>query len=258
MWFILREHDNTKAVSRYAYSLVLNDQGKELYDSLKGVFQGYLDKDVEEKVLPSRDHELLGQVVSLWSNHVTTSKLSRDFLMYLDNVYCENAIVPKVYEYAIDIFRKNVLPRIRPRLIAVVLEQIRLEREGELVSRPTLKRVTEMLLETNEYATMFQEELLESSRKYYDAERIRQLAGANADAYLANVKRRLKEETERCSLYLSSESLKHLHAIIDEELISKALHDLINVKDEIISSIRISPCVDGIIWISPNDRQRSL
>ncbi|GAA6008585.1 hypothetical protein JCM10207_007167 [Rhodosporidiobolus poonsookiae] len=112
---------------------------------------------------------------SVWDDHTACMSKLRDVLKYLDKVWTSNAAVPPVWELGLALFfhhvilystqpkpattsssRTPVAPAQRPtadpstvahHLIATLLSVIRIEREGEVVSRSSIQAVVEILSE---------------------------------------------------------------------------------------------------------------
>lgn len=80
----------------------------------------------------------------------------RDILMYMDRVYVPHkGDCEPVYDVGLLLFRKNVArcPRIQAHLLKTLLEEIRKERMGEVISRANLKSATQMLVEARKKKT---------------------------------------------------------------------------------------------------------
>ncbi|BGP14809.1 hypothetical protein JCM10213v2_002764 [Rhodosporidiobolus nylandii] len=121
----------------------------------------------------------LDTVKDVWADHTACMSKLRDVLKYLDKVWTANAAVPAVWDLGLSLFLHHVLlystatgsaakpaplpargaapaPQPRPtsdpaivahHLISTLLNVIRIEREGEVVSRSSIKSVVDILSE---------------------------------------------------------------------------------------------------------------
>lgn len=184
-----------------------------------------------------------------WTDHRMSMNMTADILMYLDRGYSqqEPSRVP-IFTTMIGLFRDHIL---RSRLAddadrlvvdvvaAVMLEQINMERDGDVIDRTLIRSCSCMLTclyETDEeregqtlYLTLFEPRLVESSEAFYADECQRLLRDGDASAWLRHTQRRLAEEVDRCGTTVELETLPAVLAVIDRVLIRKHLQEFITM-----------------------------
>ncbi|CAB5207874.1 unnamed protein product [Rhizophagus irregularis] len=141
----------------------------------------------------------------VWEDHTTCMLMIRDILVYMDRVYTRNANVPRVYDLGLDLFRDIIVRSpnypIQTHLLEALLQQIKLERENEIIDRTNVKAVIDMLLELTDastkdtiYAIDFENKFLESSSEYY---RVEGVGEYDTSEYMKEVDKRLNKEEQR-------------------------------------------------------------
>ncbi|TPX15579.1 uncharacterized protein E0L32_004277 [Thyridium curvatum] len=199
-----------------------------------------------------------------WEAHNRSMNMVADFLMYLDRGYATDSKRPSIYTVTIGLFRDHVLRtslaakasegedlsglsaedlasrNIFDVLNAVILDQINMEREGDVVDRTILRDCVAMLetlyvtdLEEEHeklYITGFEECFLHDSRAYYRNECQKLVREGNASVWLRHTKRRLTEEQDRCATTLSKLSLHKILKVVQEELIMAHLDDFLAIE----------------------------
>ena len=124
---------------------------------------------------------------------------------------------------------------------AVILYQIRIDREGDIIDKALLKSCVYMLeglFESEEedestrlYLTSFEEDFLLASRAFYSTEGSRLLLDADAGTFCRHARKRADEERDRCRSTLSPLTLPKIKAVIEEELIKRHLGDVIALEN---------------------------
>lgn len=117
-----------------------------------------------------------------------------------DKVYAPSAGVPLIYDVGLSIFLQNIVRSskypIHTHLIATLLSQVQLERDGETITRSTVRECVDILLRLtvpereggkNVYLTDFEPEFLKRSAEFYRLEAIEFLETGDAPQYLRNV-----------------------------------------------------------------------
>ena len=122
-------------------------------------------------------------------------------------------------------------------LTFIILDQIRMDRDGDMVDRPLLKSCVYMLeglYETEEeeesaklYLTTFEPSFLSASRDFYAAEGAALLLDADAGTFCRHARKRLDEEQDRCRSTLSTLTSPKIKAVVEQELIRKNLGEII-------------------------------
>jgi cullin 3 len=105
-----------------------------------------------------------------------------------------------IYDAGLTLFLSHIVRSskhpIHTHLIATLLSQIQLERDGETITRSTVRECVNVLLRLNVpereggqnvYATDFEPEFLKRSIEYYKIEALERLESGDAALYLRNV-----------------------------------------------------------------------
>jgi cullin 3 len=115
-------------------------------------------------------------------------------------VYTPSVAKPVVYDAGLSLFLKHIVRSknhpIHTHLIATLLSQVQLERDGETITRSTVRECVDILLRLttpdseggrNVYLTDFEPEFLKRSSEFYRLEALEFLETGNASQYLRNV-----------------------------------------------------------------------
>lgn len=123
-----------------------------------------------------------------------------------DKVYTQAHSVPIIYEVGLHLFLLTIIrsPKypIHTHLIGSLLSQVQLERDGETITRTTVRDCVDILLRLQDpsipgsssgnrrsvYCTDFEPELLRRSGEFYETEAGEELERGDAAAYLRNVR----------------------------------------------------------------------
>ncbi|KAF2835698.1 Cullin-domain-containing protein [Patellaria atrata CBS 101060] len=267
---------------RYAYRIVLKKRGEALYKRVRDFEQNWLSTEVRSYIQEQLTSSLISQganngstpnerrisgqkfltgLKNAWQNHQLCMSMLADVLMYMDRVYCTDHRQAHIFACAMSLFRDNILkPQAFPDssdfsilsiLNHVILEQIRMEREGDQINKSLIKSciyMLEGLYETdveNEdqrlYITSFETEFLEASREFYRSEGETLLRDSTAGLYCRHTKKRLEEEQDRCKASLSETTRGKIEKVVEEELISNKIQEVIDMES-------------GVIFMIDNDR----
>ncbi|EIW72022.1 hypothetical protein TREMEDRAFT_70610 [Tremella mesenterica DSM 1558] len=251
---------------RYAYNMVLFKNGDQLYAGVKGLISEHLEKLAEDKIVPTfprssgtsgtgkrrsgaeavesamEGDRFLKAVKTVWEDHTGSMRKLKDVLKYMDKVYTPAAGVPQIYDVGLTLFLQHIVRSLRhsihTHLIATLLSQIQLERDGEIITRSTVRDCIDILLRLtlsereggkSVYSTDFEPEFLRNSADYYRAEALEIIERGDASRYLQNVERRLSEETDRTAHYLSSLTHSQLHSLLVEHLLTPHLSTILSM-----------------------------
>lgn len=158
----------------------------------------------------------LKAVKGVWEDHTGSMRKLKDVLKYMvcrlaflfcssgidhqDKVYTTSEAVPNTYEVGLSLFLIHIIrsPKhpIHTHLIATLLSQVQLERDGETINRSTVRECVDVLLRLHNpereggrmvYTTDFEPEFLRRSGEFYKREAEEMLEGGDAGAYLRNV-----------------------------------------------------------------------
>lgn len=213
---------------------------------------------------------LLRGLKESWERHNMSMNMVADVLMYLDRGYAQESKRPFIYPTTIGLYRDHILnaplpptvwnessehggggttthgsnsngvarhPSIYTTLSAVLLDQINMDRDGEIVDRPLLRScvaMLEALYETDEeqedeklYLTLFEPQFLQATHAFYQAECERLLREGDARTWLRQTGRRLREEHDRCGHTVSQETMQKTARVLERELIAAHLEEFL-------------------------------
>ncbi|MCJ1473410.1 Cullin-3 [Lambiella insularis] len=251
---------------RDAYKLVLKKKGEALYNKVKSFEEDWLIHNVHPQILESLPSEYVtGSVSSVnenrvigerlmralkhaWEDHNTSMNMTADVLMYMERVYCSESRNPSIFTAAMNQFRDYVLRAPLPMhnkmniavmLFLFILDQIQMEREGDIIDRALIRSCVYMLeglYETDHeeestklYLTTFEPEFLAASRAFYRAEGQSLLKTADAGNYCRHTKKRIAEESDRCRSTLSTLTLPKIITVVEKELIKDLIGDVVGL-----------------------------
>lgn len=274
---------------RYSYKIVLLKSGHLLYDRVKAFEEAWF----AEKVMPPISAVITKNLVSItldgaagvsvverramgekflkvlrssWEHHNMCMNMIADILMYLDRGYGQEHHRPTIYATTIGLFRDNILRanlgatgsnyEVFDILNATVVDQLNMEREGDVIDKALLRSCISMLeglFETdaeNEldrlYLTTFEPYFVRTSHEFYRAECERLLREADASAWLRQTKRRLDEEAVRCQTTTSTLSEHKIASVIDTELITNHLDEFMQLEGSGIRAMIDNDRIDDL------------
>jgi hypothetical protein len=115
-------------------------------------------------------------------------------------VYSPAAGVPHIYDVGLTLFLQHIIRSakypIHTHLIATLLSQVQLERDGEIITRSTVRECVDVLLRLagpereggkSVYLTDFEPEFLRRSGEFYKLEAVEVLERGDSSQYLRNV-----------------------------------------------------------------------
>ncbi|CAJ2501391.1 Uu.00g042440.m01.CDS01 [Anthostomella pinea] len=258
---------------RYSYKIVLKKAGQKLYDRVKDFEEQWfaeqvmppiwalitknlisitLDEAPGTSVVERRamGEKFLKGVRSSWESHNMSMNMIADILMYLDRGYTQDHSRPSIYATTIGLFRDNILRstlgdtepkyQVFDILNATIIDQVNMEREGDVIDKALLRSCISMLeglFETDQeheeeriYMTTFEPVYVRASHVFYKAEGERLIREGDASVWLRCTRRRLNEEAARCQTTISNLTGPKIAQVIDEELISRHLADFLNLE----------------------------
>ncbi|KAG9237511.1 Cullin [Amylocarpus encephaloides] len=267
---------------RASYKIVLRKQGDQLYDRVKEFEEQWFAAHVMPSIrklitnnlvnitlggvagtaATANERRLMGEeflkgLKASWEDHITIMNMTTDVLMYMDRVYCADNRRASIFTTAMGLFRDHILRfplagnganlMTFDILNSVILDQIGMEREGDVINKHLLRSciyVLEGLFETDAevendklYLTVFEVEFLRSSRAFYKNECANLLQDANASVWLRQTKRRLDEEQVRCQTTVSILTSAKIAKVVEEELISRNLLEFLAMEGSGIKSM---------------------
>lgn len=140
-------------------------------------------------------------------------------------------------------------------LNSVILDQIRMEREGDFINTALIRSCIYMLEglyevgdeeATKLYLTSFEPEYLAASEAFYEAEGSLILAEADAGTFCRHAKKRANEEQDRCRSTLSTLTLPKIRAVVEDKFIKKYIREVIGLEGS------------GVKFMLDNDRLTDL
>lgn len=140
-------------------------------------------------------------------------------------------------------------------LNSVILDQIRMEREGDFIDTTLIRSciyMLEGLYETGEeeatklYLTSFEPTYLAASEAFYASEGVSILAEADAGTFCRHAKKRANEEQDRCRSTLSTLTLPKIKAVVENNFIKKNIREVIALEGS------------GVRYMLDNDRLNEL
>ncbi|KAL7792964.1 Cullin [Trichoderma ceciliae] len=274
---------------RAAYKIVLKKKGEVLYDKVKEFEEQWFAEHVIPKieVLVTKSLINIGVDISssasvnerrqtgekflkgmrdTWEDHNMSMNMTADILMYLDRGYTqqEPRRVP-IFATTIALFRDHILRSclnansdslIVDILISVMLDQIDMERRGDVIDRNLIRSCSRMLsclYETEDesessklYLTIFEPRFLSNSETFYSRECERLLREADASTWLRHTENRLLEEEDRCGTTIELETLPKVSEVVDQKLILGHLDDFLAMEGS------------GLRWMIDNDKINDL
>ena len=178
-------------------------------------------------------------------------------------MYCKDFRKPSIFAASMGQFREyvlrtpiqvesNVQVSIAQVLNAVILDQVRMDREGDIIDKALLKACVYMLeglYETEEeeesmklYLTSFEQDFLKSSEEFYAHEGSTLLQDADAGTFCRHARRRIHEEEDRCRSTLSPLTLSKIRAVVETHLVKNHLREVIALEGS------------GVRYMLDNDR----
>jgi cullin 3 len=122
----------------------------------------------------------------------------------------------------------------------IILDQIQMERDGDVIDKQLIKSCVWMLeglhedeVESEEqrlYNTSFEKEYLNTSRDFYRGESELLLRDSHAGAYCKHARRRIYEEEERCKQTLLESTAPKIQKVVEDELIKNRIHELVEME----------------------------
>ncbi|KAL2060179.1 hypothetical protein VTL71DRAFT_9574 [Oculimacula yallundae] len=257
-------------IYRASYKIVLKKQGDKLYERVKEFeeqwFGGEVMPNIQKLITPNllnisrngvsgvtaNERRMTGEdfmrgLKAAWEDHITTMNMTTDVLMYMDRVYCTDNRKPSIFTTSMGLFREHVLRSaitsgkdtvtISHILNSVLLDQIAMERDGDVIEKPLIRAVVYMyegLYESDDeaekeklYLTVFQPVFLEHAEEHYKKECANLLLQSDASTWLRQTRKRLAEEEVRCQTTLSTLTTVAIAKVVEKQMISEHLTEFL-------------------------------
>jgi len=132
----------------YGYKLVIHKHGEMLYQGVQSTIRSHL-LNWLPTIQNCKNDALLTALRELWDKFKVTVNNLKDVLMYMDRTFVVQHKKMPVYMLSLNLFREVIIfcPDVRERMQTVLLENIRLERTGELVEKELMKSALAMLVD---------------------------------------------------------------------------------------------------------------
>ncbi|RKF72091.1 Cullin-3 [Golovinomyces cichoracearum] len=276
-------------IYRASYKMVLKKQGELLYDRVRKYEQEWLISSIMPRIsalvtkklvnftlgsvsgVTANERRLVGEeflkgIKASWEDHIMTMNMTTDVLMYMDRVYCADNNKASIFTSAMGLFRDHILrspltaietePLIFDILNAVLLDQIGMERDGDVINKSLIRSCIYMLeglyesdtekVDEKLYLTVFEVEFLKNSKNFYKMECERLLRDSDTSVWLRQTMRRLEEEQNRCQTTIAISTFSKISKIVEEEMISAHMSDFLAME------------ISGIKSMIENDRHEDL
>ncbi|CAH8288690.1 unnamed protein product [Schistosoma bovis] len=223
---------------RNAYTLILQKHGERLYAGTEAVVREHMIK-IRDNLVENLNNKFLTYLNSCWKDHQTAMGMIRDILMYMDRVYVGPHNLDGVYKMGMTVFCDLVIryPIIREHLQKTLLDMVRKERRGEVISRSQIRDACQMFVHLGAgslcvYLEDFEQPFLEQSREFYRTESENFLAeNTSASLYIKKVEQRIEEEVRRAHHHLDPSTEPKIVIVLEEELISRHMETIVGMED---------------------------
>ena len=125
-------------------------------------------------------------------------------------------------------------------LETVILDMIKMERNGELIDRSLIRSCCYMLEglyttlteeeDSKLYLTSFEPKFLESSQAFYRSEGERYVENGDASTFCLQARKRLREEEQRCYQTISLLTEMKIKSVVEHEFIQRQIRTIINME----------------------------
>ncbi|GFR47201.1 hypothetical protein Agub_g8881, partial [Astrephomene gubernaculifera] len=219
---------------RNAYNMVLHKHGPRLYEGLILTLKAHL-TDIASKVEGKEGAPFLKELKKRWDEHNKSTQMIRDILMYMDRTFVVQQQKTPVFALGLELWRDHVVRNklIQERLLAILMQLVLKERQGELIERGLIKSVTQMLEELGHsvYVEDFEKPFLASAADFYKKEAQDFITSSDCPEYLRKAEQRLQEEQERCGAYLDPSTEPKITRVVETELLRNQMTALLEMEN---------------------------
>ena len=253
-WKILRDaiHEITnrnasglsfEELYRNAYNMVLHKFGDRLYNGVVEEITAHLE-GVSAKVEKAQGQEFLRELNARWANYCESMRWINDILMYMDRTYVVQQGKTVVHELGLELWRDVVVraPNTHSWLQQTMLDNIRRERQGEVIDRGLMKSIVQMLMDLGlcVYLEDFERPFLDDATMFYISEATAYMSECDCPEYLRKAQRRLEEELERCSSYLDKSTEVKIAGVVEHEMLEKHMQTLVDMENSGLVSMLLA------------------
>eukprot|EP00968_Pinguiococcus_pyrenoidosus_P001082 scaffold48_cov311-Pinguiococcus_pyrenoidosus.AAC.277 len=148
----------------------------------------------------------------------------RKFFMYLDRYYVHHENLPPLVNSGITKFKTIVYDVVKDRVVDALLAEINKEREGGIIDKQRVRDCISLLEDIgmatlDVYTGDFEEQLLESTTRYYRMKASEWLDSESTPTYLIRTEEALRAETKRVTEYLNNSTKDGLLRVVETELL---------------------------------------
>lgn len=168
-----------------------------LYDSVRDTTVELL-KPIAEEINSNSDEKFLQEFNRVWKEIKECIVMIRDILLYMNKNYVPKFNLPLVENMQYSQFKHHVIlnPQIKERLVSLLIQEIKLERDGEVVERTQVRLSIQMLIEACKnskklYEQEFENVLLSETADYYRLESNALITDTSCADYLEHAHKRL-------------------------------------------------------------------
>ena len=187
---------------------------------------------VLEKLTPltMEPASFLQEIEKEWQTYCNQLLTIRSIFLYLDRTFVlQQSQMKSIFDMGLLLFRQQIekSPATERTLSSGLVQMITQERRGDHVDRKILKSLVKMLLLLGLYSKHFEEEFLQETQRFYHSEGVERMKALQVLDYLIHCENRLREEEEKCNEYLDSCTYNPLTKIVEECLLKKHLHEVL-------------------------------
>jgi len=218
---------------RAAEDLCLHKKAELVYGNLQKECEAQVVK-VLGALTPLQSVEpasFLKELEKAWQVYCNQLLTLRSIFLYLDRTFVlQQSTLKSIFDMGLHLFRQQIekSPATERTLSAGLVEMVTQERRGDTqVDRKVLKSLVKMLLLLGLYSKHFERDFLQETQRFYQTEGQEKMAELEVLDYLVHCERRLREEEEKCSEYLDAFTFQPLTKIVEECLLKKHLHTIL-------------------------------
>ncbi|KAM9826637.1 cullin-4A isoform 2-T2 [Syngnathus typhle] len=202
-----------------------------LYKQLRQVCEDHVQAQIYQFREESMDNlSFLKKMNRCWLDHCRQTIMIRSIFLFLDRTYVlQSSLLPSIWDTGLELFRVHIVSDsvVQKRAVEGILEQIKLERNGETADRSLLRSLLGMLSDLQVYKVAFEERFLSETNRLYAAEGQRLMQDRDVPEYLHHVARRLEEENDRVVSYLELSTQKPLINCVEKQLLGEHMSTIL-------------------------------
>jgi len=221
---------------RTGYNLVLHKYGDLLYNGVKQATVEQL-KPFKNILEQCPEDQLLKEFSNTWERCKMCIDMIKDILMYMDRNYVPKQKLPTVEHMQTSQFKNHVIltETIKKRFIQKILQEIWLERDGNIVDRTLLRKNISMLVEVGIsskklYEQEFEQPFIEQTREFYRNLSNSLITSLTCPEFLSIAQKRLEGELDLQKYCLDYSTEKVLVQTFLQEFIENHAQTLLNME----------------------------